>query len=65
MANALVSRMVRAAKLDVNLYEEVEADSKANGQAFQAVLIASVASGLGSGIASLWVGGGLAYLFGH
>ncbi len=46
--------MIRAAKLDVDLYEEVEADITATGQAFQAVLIASVASGLGTGILSLW-----------
>jgi hypothetical protein len=44
--------MVRAAKLDVNLYEEVEADTRANGQALTAVLIASLAAGLGSAIAS-------------
>lgn len=55
-----MNRMIRAAKLDVDLYEEVEADSKANRQAFQAVLIASVASGIGAGIAGLRVAGGSA-----
>jgi len=31
MMHALTDRMVRAAKLDVNLYEEVEADTGAMG----------------------------------
>lgn len=42
--------MIRAAKLEVDLYEEVEADKTANGQAFQAVTIASISSGLGYAI---------------
>jgi len=49
----LVNRMIRAAKLEVDLYGEVEADTTANGQAFLAVIIASVASGIGGGIAGL------------
>lgn len=36
--------MVRAAKLDVNLYEEVEADKQAMG----VVVLASLAAGIGS-----------------
>lgn len=47
MAN-LVDRMVRASKLDVNLYEEVEADKGAMGQAVAVVFISSVAAGIGS-----------------
>ena len=46
--NILVDRMIRAAKLDVNLYEEVEADKGAMGQAMTVVIISSVAAGLGS-----------------
>ena len=46
----LVNRMVRAAKLDVQLYEEVEADPTANTQALMVVLIASLASSIGSAI---------------
>jgi len=42
--------MIRAAKLEVELYEEVEADRTATGQALQAVLIASVAYGIGVAI---------------
>ncbi len=47
MAN-LVDRMVRASKLDVNLYEEVEADKSAMGQAVAIVVISSLASGVGT-----------------
>ncbi len=61
---SLVNRMVRAAKLDVDLYEEVEADTTANGQALTAVVIASLASGLGTGIAGLIVEGGTWFLWG-
>lgn len=45
---SLVDRMVRASKLDVNLYEEVEADKGAIGQALTVVIISSIASGVGS-----------------
>ena len=41
-------RMVRAARLDVALYEEVEADTNALGQAMGVVLLSSIAAGLGS-----------------
>jgi hypothetical protein len=47
MAN-LVDRMIRASKLDVNLYEEVEADKSAMGQAVAVVIISSIAAGIGS-----------------
>ncbi len=47
MAN-LVDRMIRAAKLDVNLYEEVEADKEATSQALAVVVISSIASGIGT-----------------
>ena len=57
---SLVDRMVRASKLDVNLYEEVEADKGAIGQALTVVIISSIASGVGSigiiGIQGLVVG---------
>ncbi len=45
--SVFVSRMVRAAKLDVHLYEEVEADTGAIGQAMGVVVLSSVASGIG------------------
>ena len=44
-----VDRMIRAAKLDVHLYEEVEADKKALGQAMGVVVLSSVAGGVGLG----------------
>lgn len=40
-------RMVRAAKLDVTLYEEVEADKGAMGQATAVVILSSIAAGVG------------------
>ena len=41
-------RMVRAAKLDVALYEEVEADKGAMGQATGVVVLSSLAAGVGA-----------------
>ncbi len=43
------SRMLRAAKLDVNLYEEVEADTGGTPQAMAVVVLGSVAAGVGAG----------------
>jgi len=47
--NPFVDRMIRAAKLDVNLYEEVEADKNALPQAMAVVVLSGIAGGLGSG----------------
>src|SRR5262249_29864358 len=44
-----VERMVGAARLDRNTYEEVEADRGATGQALGVVVLASLASGIGMG----------------
>lgn len=41
-------RIIRAAKLDVKLYEEVEADKAALGQAMGVVVLSSIAAGVGS-----------------
>jgi hypothetical protein len=41
-------RIIRAAKLDVHLYEEVEADTTAMGQAVGVVVLSSIAAGIGS-----------------
>lgn len=46
--NPLIDRMIRAAKLDVNLYEEVEADTSALGQAILVVILSSIAGGIGT-----------------
>ena len=45
---SFTNRIIRAAKLDVNLYEEVEADRGALGQAMGVVVLASIAAGIGS-----------------
>ena len=45
--STLVNRMIRAAKLDVHLYEEVEADNTSMSQAMTVVLLSSVAAGIG------------------
>jgi len=47
MAN-FSNRIIRAAKLDVALYEEVEADRSASGQAMGVVVLSSIAAGIGS-----------------
>jgi len=46
--SSFTDRIVRAAKLDVNLYEEVEADKTALGQAMTVVVLSSIAAGVGS-----------------
>ncbi len=43
-----LNRIIRAARLDPQLYEEVEADRSALGQAFAVVVLSSIASGIGS-----------------
>jgi hypothetical protein len=49
----LVARMIGAATLNIQTYEEVEADSTATGQAAAVVAMVAVASGIGA------IGGGL------
>ena len=46
--NQLLDNMLRAAKLDVTLYETVEADKSMLGQATLVVVISSLAAGIGS-----------------
>jgi len=46
--SSLGERMIRAAKLDASLYEEVEADRGALGQATAVVVLASLAAGFGA-----------------
>lgn len=48
MASSFGQRILGAARLDVNVYEEVEADTSALGQAMAVVVMASVAAGIGS-----------------
>jgi hypothetical protein len=56
-SGTLFPRMLRAAKLEPQLYEEVEADNTGTGQALLVVVLVSLASGLGHGIATLIKGG--------
>ncbi|HIC94561.1 MAG TPA: hypothetical protein EYP09_09985, partial [Anaerolineae bacterium] len=62
--NQLVSRMIRAARLEVDLYEEVEADIEATSQAIAVVVIAALASGIGGALGGLLLRRGMAAFFG-
>ncbi|MGD8727128.1 MAG: hypothetical protein PVH40_05755 [Gemmatimonadales bacterium] len=46
---SFMDRVIGAAKLDVRIYEEVEADTTATGQAMAVVVLSSIAAGIGSG----------------
>jgi len=65
--NEFLNRMLRASKLEAALYEEVEADRSAMGQAVGVVILSSVAAGIGSlshGGAAALISGILAALIG-
>lgn len=47
-ANTFLQRLIGAAALDPAIYEEVEADRTATGQAFSVVIASSLAAGLGA-----------------
>ena len=65
---SFTTRIIRAAKLDVQVYEEVEADVGATGQAMGVVLLTSLASGIGvvglstGGLSGIILGGIVALL---
>ena len=48
MNSKFVNRIIRACKLDVSLYEEVEADKSATIQAALVVVLSSLAAGVGA-----------------
>ena len=48
MNSVFVNRIIRACKLDVSLYEEVEADKSATFQAALVVILSSIAAGVGA-----------------
>ncbi len=57
--SSIVDRMIRAARLESQVYEEVEHDQSATGQAMLVVVIGAVAAGIGAlsgGISGLIVG---------
>ena len=61
-----IARIIRAAKLEARLYEEVEADKNATRQALMVVLLSSLAASIGSamhaGLSGLVMGGLVALL---
>ena len=48
MNSVFVNRIIRACKLDITLYEEVEADKSATFQAALVVVLSSLAAGVGA-----------------
>lgn len=56
---AMFNRVMRAAMLDVNLYEEVEADTSLTQEALMVVILVSIASGIGSFLAAVIGGAGI------
>ena len=58
--NNFLNRMLRAAKLEPGLYEEVEADRSAMVQSMGVVILSSIAAGIGS----LGRGSGSGFIFG-
>src|SRR5438128_661776 len=48
--NSLTDRMVRAARLETGLYNEVEADTTATSQALTVVVITALAGGIGAAL---------------
>jgi len=52
----MINRVVRAAMLDVNLYEEVEADTSLTQEALMVVILVSIAGGIGSFLAGIFSG---------
>ena len=47
--NSFLQRLIGAAALDVAIYEDVEADASATGQAMAVVVLSSLAAGFGNG----------------
>jgi hypothetical protein len=48
MNSVFVNRIIRACKLDISVYEEVEADQSATFQAAIVVVLSSIAAGIGA-----------------
>ena len=48
MNSVFVNRIIRACKLEISLYEEVEADKSATVQAAIVVVLSSLAAGIGA-----------------
>lgn len=57
-SSSLFDRMIRAARLDVSLYEEVEVDEGATTQALIVVILSSICAGIGTAIWEAMMGHG-------
>jgi len=55
---AMINRMIRAAMLDVSLYEEVESDTSLTQEALMVVILVSIAGGIGAFLGGL-IGGSI------
>ncbi len=61
--NAMINRVMRAARLDVNFYNEAEADTSLNQEALMVVILVSIAGGIGGFLGGVIAGDiGLALL---
>jgi len=54
----MINRMIRAAMLDVDFYEEVEADTSLNQEALMVVILVSIAAGIGAFLGGI-IGGSI------
>ncbi len=58
--HSMIERMIRASRLDVHIFEEVEADTSATRQALSVVVLVALATGIASlgttGLSGLFVG---------
>ena len=62
--HSMVDRMIRASRLDVHIFEEVEADTSATRQALSVVVLVALATGIASlgttGLSGLFTGAAIA-----
>lgn len=59
----MINRMIRAAMLDINFYEEVEADTSLNQEALMVVILVSIAAGIGAFLGGI-IGGSIGFAIG-
>jgi hypothetical protein len=55
---AMINRMIRAATLDVDFYEEVEADTSLTQEALMVIILVSIATGIGTFLGGI-IGGSI------
>ena len=64
-SSSITDRMIRAARLEIGLYEEVEADITATNQALTVVVLVAIASAIGQALGATIDGSGSAGLMGR